>query len=367
MSGKAILVLVVGIIIIVGTVMFNIEAASTRIVRNFGDYYQRQTTLNISQAGINLGLAELTANRTWRAGYTRLKTSEGTVTVSLSDVILGGSNAVKVASIGETDFGSSMSRRDTSIVHVRDGGWKPNSVRGLLSLIAAGAMNGNIELDGRNHDLVGNLIPGTGVPGIWSTNPVFSIGGSATVGGTTGGVDYSPKKTPDPGAIALGQMYAGGFPTTPDAVFSGAVTGLSLPDGALKAIAQSGFNGSQYVTDPSKLKYPLKGITYVELPVGGSNWNSAEVEGSGGLIVHNAASTAQIKNVKGTFKGLIVADDVVHYHGDVYGGIVVLGKVLGGNVFGNGNARLRPPIWRSGWRRAGQGACLISWHGGVTV
>lgn len=340
MSGKAVLVLVVGIIIIVGTVMFNIEAASTRIVRNFGDYYQRQTTLNISQAGINLALAELTANRTWRAGYTKMKTSEGTVTVSLSEVILGGSNAVKVVSIGETDFGSSMSRRDTSVVYVRDGGWKPNSVRGLLTLLAAGAMNGNIEVDGRNYDLLGNLIAGTGVPGIWSTNPVFSIGGSATVGGTTGGIDYAPKKNPDPGAIALGQVYAGGFPTTPEAAFSGATTGLALPDGALKAIAQSGFNGSQYVTDPSKLKYPLKGITYVELPIG-SNWDAARVDGSGALIVHNAASNAQVKNAKGLFKGLIVADDVVHYHGDLYGGMVLLGKVLGGNVFGNGVARLR--------------------------
>ena len=45
MSGKAIIVLVTGVIIITATIMFNIEAASTRLVKNFSDY--RITSYNV--------------------------------------------------------------------------------------------------------------------------------------------------------------------------------------------------------------------------------------------------------------------------------------------------------------------------------
>ncbi len=343
MSGKAVLVLVVGIIIIVGTVMFNIEAASTRIVRNFGDYYQRQTTQNIAQAGMNLALTSLSTDRSWRAGYNKLSTSEGTVSVSLSNQLLGGMNVVKLLSVGETDFGSSMRRKDTCVVYVRDEGYKPDAARALLTLNAIGAINGTITVDGRNFDLAGNLIPGTGVPGIWSTMGGFSVGGSAMVGGTAGGVDLAPAKVPLGGALALGQVYKNGFPLTPDLAMSGVTAGLGLPDGALKLIAQSGIDGSQYVTDPAYLKYPLTGVTYVEMPSNNpkNSWSSADIRGKGILVVHNTAQNAELKNTKGNFQGLIVADDMTNFHADFLGCIVVLKSVLSGNIMGNGNATMR--------------------------
>ncbi len=112
-------------------------------------------------------------------------------------------------------------------------------------------------------------------------------------------------------------------------------------EGTLKTIAQSGRKGSQYVTDPSQLTLPLSGVTYVELPPG-EIWGDTEVvdfgNGSGILVVHNAATNAAIKNLNyGSFKGVIIADDLVHIHNRILGGIVTLTPAPSeGNCIGNG-------------------------------
>lgn len=69
-------------------------------------------------------------------------------------------------------------------------------------------------------------------------------------------------------------------------------------------------------------------------------WSSAAIGGSGILVVHNAAGNALLKNTSQTFKGLIIADDVMHLHGDVLGGLIAFKNALSGNVIGNGNARI---------------------------
>ncbi len=54
-------------------------------------------------------------------------------------------------------------------------------------------------------------------------------------------------------------------------------TSAGFPSGFLKSYAQSGSGGSQYVTNPSSLTYPLTGVTYVEIS---GTWNSANITGS---------------------------------------------------------------------------------------
>ena len=59
------------------------------------------------------------------------------------------------------------------------------------------------------------------------------------------------------------------------------------------------------------------------------------------LVVHNAASNAIMKNVHGSFKGLLLADKIEH----VNAGTEILGMIQAwgqfGNVFGNGTSTIK--------------------------
>jgi len=209
----------------------------------------------------------------------------------------------------------------------------PLNVRG--SIVAAGPVGtlGTLTVDGRDHDINGTLIPNSGMLGI-STQSTYQQSGASKVGGTYSGVDYSPSKDPSPLVIETDADWSaqGGFPDTPDKV-------VRLPEGTLKSIAQSGKNGSQYVTDPSLLTFPLSGVTYVELAPGAS-WSGIDFGVSSGiLVVHNTATNAIMTNLnKGTFRGLILADDLIHIHTTIIGAIINLTSAPSeGNCIGNGS------------------------------
>jgi hypothetical protein len=192
---------------------------------------------------------------------------------------------------------------------------------------------GSLTVDGRNHDLNGNVISYSGTLGISTVAPIFQQSGGSKVGGTVNGVDYMPKsnKSVNPAVI---ETNAGWNFRTPDQV-------VLFAEGTLKTIAQSGRKGSQYVTDPSQLTFPLSGVTYVELAPGAVWGDTAGIDfgdSSGILVVHNAATNAIIQNLNtGTFKGVIIADDLVHIHNRILGGIVALTPAPSdGNCIGNG-------------------------------
>lgn len=198
---------------------------------------------------------------------------------------------------------------------------------------------GNMVVDGRNHDMNGILVSNTGTYGIWTTS-TLSQSGSSKIGGTKGSTDYAPSKPANSNAIKTSASFpSGSFPNTPDKVFGGSSAGFS--EGTIKNFAISGANGSQYVTDPADLSTPLTGITYVEL-ASGSTWQSMNISGTGVLIVHNAAGNAIIKNLNsGTFKGIIIADDIIHVHTNIYGAVIGLSPSPSeGNCLGNGNGSI---------------------------
>jgi len=190
------------------------------------------------------------------------------------------------------------------------------------------AVNGTLDIDGRDHDLNCNVIPGGGVPGIY-TNSTFEQGGNGEVGGFANGVEYPLSNPGDPAIITTNGTEA---VATPDAA-------VGFSEGVLKHLAQAGIGGGQYVTDPSNLTLPLQGVTYVELP-SGTTWQSSNMltAGTGVLVVHNSDINAILENTNGgTFTGLIIADDIVHLHNEIIGAIVTLTpNPSSGNVLGNG-------------------------------
>lgn len=339
MSGRAIIIVVTGIIIISSVIFYNIEAASTRITANFNDYYLRQSAQNVAQSGVNLALRQLGNNRLWRAGFANLTMLGGQVTVKLYDTLYRGVDAVAINSYGTVEIGSNLQTQATSIAYAYfPPANKPITVKGLMTLNASNEANGNIDLDARDHDLNGNVIAGQGTYAISTTGASFTLAGSSRAGGTVLGVDFGLSAPAGPGVIQVNQPAIGGYPGTPDSAIGGPASGY--PDGTLKSIALTGVSGSQYVTDPTKLRMPISGVTYVELPNGGTWTPSGPVTGSGILIVHNVNKNATMLNFDGSFTGLMVADNIVHLHGNFLGAIIGLTAAPTGSVVGNGNARI---------------------------
>jgi hypothetical protein len=215
----------------------------------------------------------------------------------------------------------------------------PPSIKAAITTNNPVKTNGSLIVDGRDHDLTGGLIPNKGKAGIWSISTIDQSGNSK-IGGTESAIDYPPSKPGNPVTIKENQIWPAGILDTPDKVMGGSDAGYS--EGTLKNASISGFGGSQYVTDPADLTYPLKGITYVELP-SGDEWLPARLDGEGIVIVHNSHINAVIKNTDQNynFKGLIIADDIVHIHNEIIGAIFVLTQFpSSGNVIGNGNGKV---------------------------
>lgn len=239
----------------------------------------------------------------------------------------------------------------------------PPGARGAVTTNGPTKTNGSITIDGRDHDLDGNAISGYGTYGIFSAD-TYTQSGNSKVGGTdTGSNDYAPAKPGDPSVIE--ENYSGTMEATPDEVMGGDANGY--PEGTLKSMAQSGTNGSQYVIDSATLTFPLSGVTYVELP-SGKEWNPVDFGDSNGiLVIHNNNTDAVIKNLNnGTFKGLLIADDIVHIHTDIIGAVVSLTTgPSSGNVLGNGSGQVL--YSRQALANAIGGAAtgtysVLSWH-----
>jgi hypothetical protein len=330
MSGKAIIIIVAGIIMISGIILYRIEASSTNIVKNVNAYYYRQTAQNLAQSGANMALRAIANNNAWRTGFPLMNLQGEKVLVTAADSTWHGRSVVKIISVGIVNYNTSSELRETSVVYIPHPFTSP-PFKGLVTANTAVSVNGNMTIDGRDHTTTGVLIPTNGTLAIYTTS-TFSPGGSSQTGGTGGGSDYAPVGSPNPAVVAQNQP-ASSVPQSPDSAMGGAGNGFS--EGTLKQIAQSGLGGSQYSSTGSGLKTPLQGVTYVE------NNFSGSMDGSGILIIHNSSKSALYKNTSGNFTGILIVDDLVHVHSNVTGVVVVLTpNPSAGNVLGNGNGSI---------------------------
>ncbi|MBI3999929.1 MAG: hypothetical protein HY351_04870, partial [Candidatus Omnitrophica bacterium] len=158
---------------------------------------------------------------------------------------------------------------------------KPPGAKAGITSEGNMSFNGNIAVDGRDHDANGNL---TGDPGTYGA----SSGGIVTQSGSSdiGGNGFVPTSPANPASI---QQNADNPFTTPEEL-------LGLEAGSL----------DQYKTSTPPSEMPFNGIVYYT----GDSWIAPDFgtdadPSTGILIVHNAAGNALLKNVHGTFKGII--------------------------------------------------------------
>jgi hypothetical protein len=345
--GKAVLIMVLGSIAIFGILNLSINSGLTRDRDNSVDNYSNMQLRNICNSTAEILMARLGDNYGYRVSTTAsLNILGGVASYTVSDAVVSGDSLVKLAITAKYGKKYRTSGSDaeyltkTINVFVKRKVVNPYPVGVKAAFTSRNDMkaNGNMTIDGRDHLSNGTLVPTKGIYGIWTTE-TFDQAGACKIGGTNIFIDYAPAKPANVNIIKQNQVYTGDFLDSPDKVFGGAANGF--PEGTLKAVAQSGVNGSQYSTDPASISYPLSGVTYLELPSNGS-W-SPNLSGSGVVVVHNSNFSAALKNMQGgNFDGLIITDDINLYKADMLGAIVSITEHPedGSIIMGNGSGSL---------------------------
>ncbi|GAB1349069.1 hypothetical protein MASR1M107_12820 [Ignavibacteriales bacterium] len=342
MPGKALIILLAGIISIAGITYLNIFDAGRKMNESTTDSFSNVQVKNIAEAGAQMAVRQMIKDTAWRTGYQNLKLFGGTINVRLKDTLFDTLNVVKVVSTAKIGAGSSAEKSWIATCYFnrfRRLTMFPPTIRGAATTNSTITTLGDMNVDGRDHNVSGGLLSGTGSLGIWTTGGLFQSG-SSTIGGTnSGGTDIAPSKPADGSIVSYNQVYPGGYPSSPDSLLGGPANGY--PEGTLKSIALAGLGGSQYVTNPVNLTYPLRGVTYVELP-SGTKWQSANIDGTGILVIHNSAVNATITNINsGVFAGIFMSDEVVRIHTNIIGALIAIShNPQSGDCIGNGTGSI---------------------------
>ena len=322
------MILVLGAIITYGVTSITLNEYTSQGTQNSMDDYSYNRARDIANGMVDIILMRIANDETYRVNSPITQNlNDGSATYTAENSFFDGDSLIKIIVAanyhGTTKSITAYAKFFTLELDV-----------GIHTITANNEIkvNGSFLIDARNHTAGGVLIPLEGTYCLWSTRNIIPTG-AFEGGGTFNNVDYIPQSPPDPAVVASNQIYTGGYPTTPEQVFG------NYPPGSktLKEFAQTGENGSQYVTDPALLSYPLQGVTYVELPSGNpGKWDPADLSGSGIIVVHNNTLDAKMKNVEGNFTGLLIADDILLLKGDIIGAVVSLKPYVAGSyVIGN--------------------------------
>jgi len=333
-----------GAIVIFALVSFNTSERISQATDNSVEYFSETISRNLTNSAVGSLISDLADNQELRvkSPISRSYTDNdftGKINYTIKDSTIAGNKLVEIALAGTYDDKES---RVIAYVKLPKKGFVPGAVKAAVTTNNPIATNGALTVDGRNHDMNGNLIPNSGTFAIWTTQ-TCAQGGSSDYLGTYNGNDTKESESKPPysnNVTAVNQTWPGGYPGTPDAIFGGAANGY--PEGTLKAIAQSGVNGSRYISNYKTTLSTLSGVTYVEID-GSKPWAQKDITGTGILIVHNSAKSAQVKNLNGgTFKGLVIVDDIIHCHTDIIGAVIGLSpNPSAGNVIGNGQGDIK--------------------------
>jgi hypothetical protein len=326
--GKGILILIMGSIAIFGIVNFRVHQSLGRAGDKIVEYYSDEKARSIANSVAEWCLMKLADNPGFRQQTPmQFPSLYGGSAVYTVKTVEGNDKKIRINVYSEYN---DIKRKVYIDAEYRVPGWVPPTLR------AAWTANGNINntisdmyIDGRNHASDGTLIPGTGTYAVSSSVPFVNTQ-SAKIGGTYNQVDFPMTYPENPLVIEL-YDWGGSFPKSPEEV-------LGFTPGTLKTLAQSGTNGSQYVTDLKKLTFPLKGITYIEPAVAEITLEllvKNKTPNMGLLIVHNSTTTSRVKELKMQkeyenvpFIGVIITDYSFHHHLNILGAIIQLSPNL---------------------------------------
>lgn len=337
---RYIMVLVIGAIITYGITSISMNQKTSQGTQNAVDNYSYNRSRDIANGMADVILMRVANDLAYRVTTPQSEVIfDGQVTYSAENAFFEGDSLIKITVSANYN---GVNKTVTTYSKSTAKGWVPPTVRAAWT--ANADLNNTISdmfIDGRDHDLNQNIIPGSGVAGV-STSTDFNNIDNAEIGGTKDGVDYPTSYPEDPAVVEENYGWGGTFPESPDEV-------LGYPEGTLKAAAQSGQMGSQYLLNPSQnieddLTFPVSGVTYIEITDGQERQIEFTQAGNGGIfVVHAPDRSSRLKGVKmdknfnGPFVGLLVTDYSFHHHIDILGGVVQLSPYLEDTKNCNGN------------------------------
>lgn len=320
-SGSA-LVFVLVVAVIANIVVAAVMMTSRLSVKSSGKRREKVTTLNIAEAGKERFYAKLL--------YNNFSPHPDSVeTVFSNESFGGGTYTVKCSTGTNTDSitirSTGTSGTNTTKLEIRAVKRRSVPLDGIAALIPGVIcarsdveLTGNIHVDGRDYDSLNVL---TGDPGTYGVYTCMSVSrqGSASIGGN--GVE--PVDNNNEFNAVRSTVCSENRPITPN--YASPEAFLELPEGSLDA----------YKISPGEFVTPFKGLVYVEGSIGPVHFGDSR----GILIVHDSTKSAQLKINQGTFKGLIICDEMDKINGvaTIIGAVASLGTG-GSSKFGNGTA-----------------------------
>ena len=261
----------------------------------------RDKAFYLAEAGLDKKLQELRAGNTNNISSTSL--GQGTYSVTYN------SSTKQVRSIGTVN---GLSKTVVAVVAKTI----PPGVKGALTSQGNISFSGDIQVDGRDHDSSGNLTGASGTFGA-SSGGTVSQGGSSDIGGN----GIAPASPANPATIE--QNQSDNAWTTPEQL-------LGVAAGSLDSYKTS--------NEPS---WPMSGIVYYTgSQIIAPDFGTSSTPSTGILILHNTDANSLLKNAHGTFKGLIIADNIIHINGnaEIIGGVIAKTST---QTTGDGSAEIK--------------------------
>ena len=273
--------LLITILIITGGSLYAMAFQESRLI---AIDQARDKAFYLAEAGLDRKLAELRAGNQ-NTFYGSL--GEGSYTAAYD------SSTKRITAVGTVN---GVTKTIISVVSKTI----PPGAKAALTSQGNISFSGDIQVDGRDHDSSGNLTGDSGTYGA-SSGGTVSQGGSSDIGGN----GIAPSNPANPATIE--QSQPDNTWTTPEEL-------LGVAAGSLDSYKTS--------NQPS---FPMSGIVYYTGDqIIAPDFGSSGTPSTGILIIHNANVDALLKNAHGTFKGLIIADNIVHINGNanIIGGVI---------------------------------------------
>jgi hypothetical protein len=320
-SGSTLIVVLV-LAVIVGLLIQSLSYSAHNTIKSSGHHISKVSSLNIAEAGKESFYAKLRSEtflpkaNSDSTVFNEVPFADGTYTVTCKTD--SNPELLTIRSIG-----SIRGEKTTIEITARYGpevaGWKfSKKVPGAITARYTVNLAGNIHVDGNNYD---SLLKPTGLSGtfgVWTCMTALLQGDSSKVGGN-GNPLVNRVNIPPVRSLVMAEMApVDSRLSSPEAFFG-------LEPGALdKFIVPS-------------LTIPFHGVVYVTSTVGPVDLKNS----SGILIIHNATKTAEFKGTQGTFKGILICDNVNRINGEmqIAGAVVALSENAS-SWFGNGQANI---------------------------
>ena len=367
MGGRVLIFMIVGIVLISTNIFLQLTGASRNMSDNTNRTFAREAATNIAESGVGIGIRKLADDPFWRDDIPMMDLLGGNAIITVRDTLYHGKPAIQVRCTGIMMYDLPDEHREVATAYV-EGDSIPHAVQAVLTTPHNVTQKGGFELDGRDHDGNGNHKPGCkGTKAVWTEHDCEHTVGTRFHGEGDDGNEHDDVDA-DTSLVERCKSYPGGYPRTPDSIMS--TCGHRFDEGTLKKVAKSCTGGSQYTTDPGTLTYPLKGVTYVDLPPGGT-WNSANITGSGVLIVHNTTKDARMKGANGgPFAGLVISDEIQNINATVIGAVISCGSSDDDAASGSGQLLFSRDAVRAATAQAVHGSCanrgsastVMAWH-----